>query len=155
MSRDAALRIAQDEGKDLILISAQANPPVTKLIEASKFKYQQQQRAQEVRKLSKPSEIKELRLSPFIAAGDLEARTKRVREFLEDGDKVRLLLRFKGREITKKEYGENVMNKVFEAVSDIATIETAPKLMGKMMTMQLQPAKKGKKEASSDSPATE
>lgn len=144
MTREEALRMAEQNQKDLVLIAAQANPPVVKLIDISKHKYQLQQRKDEVRKLSKPTEIKELRLSPFIAQGDLEARIKRVREFLEDNDKVRLLLRFKGREITKKEFGEQVLRKVFQAVEDIAQIEVDAKLQGKMMTMQIMPAKKKK-----------
>lgn len=144
LSRDAALAMAEEQEKDLILVTAQANPPVAKIIEASKHKYQQEQRIQEVRKSSKVGEIKELRLSPFIAAGDLESRTKRVREFLEDGHKVRLMLRFKGREITKKEFGHDVMDKLYQAVSDVGQIETPAKLNGKMLMMQLMPAKKKK-----------
>jgi translation initiation factor IF-3 len=144
LSRDAALAMAEEQEKDLILVTAQANPPVAKIIEASKHKYQQEQRIQEVRKSSKVGEIKELRLSPFIAAGDLESRTKRVREFLEDGHKVRLMLRFKGREITKKEFGHDVMDKLYQAVSDVGQIETPAKLNGKMLMMQLMPAKRKK-----------
>lgn len=144
LSRDAALAMAEEQEKDLILVTAQANPPVAKIIEASKHKYQQEQRIQEVRKSSKVGEIKELRLSPFIASGDLESRTKRVREFLEDGHKVRLMLRFKGREITKKEFGHDVMDKLYQAVSDVGQIETPAKLSGKMLMMQLMPAKKKK-----------
>lgn len=146
LSRDTALDMARQEDKDLVLVTAQSNPPVVKIIEASKHKYQQEQRQQEVRKASKGSEIKELRLSPFIASGDLDSRTKRVREFLEDGHKVRLMLRFKGREITKKEFGHDVMDKVYQAVADIATRETEPKLSGKMLMMQLMPGKKKKEE---------
>jgi translation initiation factor IF-3 len=153
LTRDAALAMAQEQEKDLILVTAQATPPVVKIIEASKHKYQQEQRQQEVRKASKTGEIKELRLSPFIAAGDLESRTKRVREFLEDGHKVRLMLRFKGREITKKEFGHDVMDKLYQAVSDVAQIETAPKLAGKMLMMQLMPGKK-KKEGGAAEPSS-
>ncbi|MCD8484250.1 translation initiation factor IF-3 [Candidatus Woesebacteria bacterium] len=142
MSKEEAIRMAEEQEKDLILIVATAKPPVVKIIEESKHKYQQQQQKQKQRVSGKGSEIKELRLSPFIAEGDLLARTKRVRKFLENGDKVRLLLRFRGREITKKEFGENVLNKVYEAVEDVARIEIEPKLQGKVMTMQLMPEKK-------------
>lgn len=142
LSRAAALQLAQERETDLIIIAPQAQPPVAKLIEESKYKYQQQQRKQEVRKLSKGGDIKEMRLSPFIASGDLESRIKRAQEFLEDGDKVRFLLRFKGREITKKEFGENVMHKVIDALQDVAQVETEPKLQGKVLSMQLMPAKK-------------
>ncbi len=142
MPKDEAIRLAEEQEKDLILIVAKAQPPVAKIIEESKHKYQQQQQKQKQRQSGKGSEIKELRLSPFIAEGDLLARTKRVRKFLEGGDKVRLLLRFRGREITKKEFGENVLNKIYEAVEDVARIEMEPKLQGKVMTMQLMPEKK-------------
>lgn len=144
VSRAEALHLAEQEGKDVILIAPQAVPPVAKLIEISKYKYQQQQRKQEVRKASKPAEIKEIRLSPFIAEGDLEARARKVRKYLEDGDKVRFQLRFRGREITKKEFGEGVLNKIFAQVEDIAKIEVPAKMQGKMMTMQLMPDKKAK-----------
>ena len=142
MSTAEAIRLAEEQEKDLILIVAKAEPPVVKIIEESKHKYQVQQLKQKQRMSGKGSEIKELRLSPFIAEGDLMARTKRVRQFLEDGDKVRLLLRFRGREITKKEFGENVLHKLYDAVSDVARIEIEPKLQGKVMTMQLMPEKK-------------
>lgn len=154
LSRDTALQMAREQDSDLVLITAQANPPVVKIIEASKHKYQQEQREQEVRKASKGSELKELRLSPFIASGDLDSRIKKVRGFLEDGHKVRLMLRFKGREITKKDFGFDVMEKVYEAVSDVATRETEPKLAGKTLMMQLMPSKK-KKEASAVESQTE
>lgn len=144
LSTQAAIDLAKEREKDLILIAPQASPPVAKIIEESKYKYQQQQRKQEVRKASKASDIKEVRLSPFIATGDLESRIKRAKSFLEDGDKVRFLLRFKGREITKKEFGENVMDKVIESLEEVSQVETAPKLQGKVLSMQLMPAKKKK-----------
>ena len=144
MSKQAALALAEEQNKDVVLIAANANPPVAKLIEYSKHKYQQQQKKQEEKRATKKSDIKELRLSPFIADGDLQSRIDRVREFLEDGFKVRLHVRFKGRQITKKDFGQDVLNKIFEAVSDIGQIEIEPKMQGKMLSGQLMPLPKGK-----------
>jgi translation initiation factor IF-3 len=142
VSKSEALQMADEQDKDVILIAPNAAPPVAKLIQYSKFKYQQQQKKQEEKRSSKKSDIKELRLSPFIAEGDLESRIDRVREFLEDGFKVRLHVRFKGREITKKDFGEDVMTKVIVAVSDISAVEIPPKMQGKMMSAQLMPSGK-------------
>lgn len=147
MDTQVALAMAESEGKDLIMIADKANPPVVKLIELSKFRYQEQQKHQEeVKKASKGSGMKELRLSPFIAAGDLESRINRVREFLEDGHKVRLHVKFKGREITKQEFGSVVLQKIFDAVADVGKVEMEPKLTGKFMTAQLMPSGKKKTE---------
>ncbi len=137
--------MAEEQDKDIILIAATAKPPVAKLIQISKHKYQQQQKRQEEKRATKKSDIKELRLSPFIADGDLESRIDRVREFLEDGFKVRLHVRFKGRQITKKDFGMDVLTRIFDAVNDIGQVEIEPKMQGKMLTGQLMPAPKTKK----------
>lgn len=145
MPTSQALGMADEEGKDLIMIADKAVPPVVKLIELSKFRYQEQQKQQEeAKKSSKGSGMKELRLTPFIAAGDLEARINRVREFLEEGNKVRLHVKFKGREITKSEFGTQVLQKIFDAVADVGKVESAPKLVGKFMSAQIMPTGKKK-----------
>lgn len=144
MSRQEALELAERELKDLVLIADKAEPPVVKLIEFSKFKYQQQQKKQEEKKGTKGNVIKELRLTPFIAAGDLESRINRIREFLEEGNKVRLQMKFKGREITKQDFGTNVFQKIFTAVAEVGRVESEPKLLGKFMTAQLTPTGKKK-----------
>lgn len=145
ISRAAALQMATEEEKDLVMIAEAANPPVVKLIELSKHKYREQQKKQEDKKSAKVSEIKELRLTPFIAAGDLQSRIERVREFLTDGDKVRFSMKFRGREVTKAEFGERVFRQIFDAVSELGRVEIEPKLVGKNMTAQLTPLPKGKK----------
>jgi translation initiation factor IF-3 len=142
VSKSQALQLADEQDKDVILIAPTAQPPVAKLIQYSKFKYQQQQKKQEEKRASKKSDIKELRLSPFIAEGDLDSRIERVREFLDDGFKVRLHVRFKGREITKKEFGQDVISRVISAVSDISAVEMEPKMQGKMMSAQIMPTGK-------------
>ncbi|MDA1079591.1 MAG: translation initiation factor IF-3 [bacterium] len=137
-----AIEKARAIEKDVVLINGQVEPPIVKIIELSKFKYQQQQKAAAGRKSAKAQELKEMRFSPFLSEGDFAAKLKKVRTFLEKGDKVRLSLQFKGRAITKKEFGYNVLERVINESADIATVELAPKLMGKKLLAQLQPNKK-------------
>ncbi|HYD34523.1 MAG TPA: translation initiation factor IF-3 [Vitreimonas sp.] len=137
--------IALTEGKDLVLVTEKAQPPIVKVIDLAKFKYQQQQKEAENRKKAKGPELKELQFSPFIGEGDLQTKLKRVFEFLNRGDKVRLTVDFKsGRQMSKKEFGYEVLKKIFEATSEVATIETQPQFQGKKLTAQLMPAKKQK-----------
>lgn len=142
MSREEALRLARTQEKDLVLVSATATPPIVKIIDLAKHKYQLQQREAENRKSAKAQDIKEVRFSPFMGDGDFEARLNKVRKFLEKGDKVRLSLQFKGRAITKKEFGYDIFNKVIGATTQIATVEVTPKLLGKKLMAQLMPVKK-------------
>ncbi|GIK83573.1 MAG: translation initiation factor IF-3 [Patescibacteria group bacterium] len=142
MSRSEALTRAREVDKDLVLVNDQATPAIAKIIDLAKFKYQEQQKAAKSRKSAKAQDIKEVRFSPFMGEGDFESKTKKVRTFLEKGDKVRLSLQFKGREITKKEFGYEAFKRVFSATEDISTIEMQPKLMGKKLLAQLMPAKK-------------
>ncbi len=137
-----AIAKARAVDKDVVLVNGQVEPPIVKIIELSKFKYQQQQKAAAGRKSAKTQELKEMRFSPFLSDGDFEAKLKKVRTFLEKGDKVRLSLQFKGRAITKKEFGYNVLERVVNETAGIATVELAPKLMGKKLIAQLQPNKK-------------
>lgn len=142
MPTSEALEKAHSLQKDLILVNEQAIPPVAKIIEISKYKYQLQQKQAESRKKSKAQDTKEIRLTPFIGEGDFEARLNRIIEFLKRGDKVRLSLQFRGREITKKEYGFGLFKRVFEATSEYADVELQPKLMGNKLLAQLMPVKK-------------
>ena len=132
---------AREAGKDLVLITDKSQPPVVKIIELTKFKYQLQQRESQQRKSSRKQDIKEVRFTPFMGAGDFESRLKKVIEFLERGDKVRLSLQFRGREITKKEFGFEQFDRVFEKTAEIAKVEIEPKMMGKKLIAQLMPAK--------------
>lgn len=133
---------ARQAEKDLVLVTAAANPPVAKIIELAKYKYQVQQKEAENRKRSKSQDLKEVRFTPFLSQGDFDSKLKKVQQFLKDGDKVRLSLQFKGRAITKKEFGFDVFARVFAATSDIASVEVEPKLMGKKLLAQLMPSKK-------------
>ena len=142
MTKAEALSKARAAEKDLVLISDSTNPPIVKIIDLAKYKYQLQQKEAKNRKKAKSQDLKEVRFTPFMGGGDFEARLKRVRKFLEKGDKVRLTLQFKGRAITKKEFGYDMFEKVTSATADIATIELQPKMMGKKLMAQLMPLKK-------------
>ena len=137
-----AMQKAHEQEKDLILVTEKAQPPIAKIISISKYRYQLQQKKAEGRKKSKQQEIKEVRLTPFMGDGDFQTRLRRVVEFLNKGDKVRLTLEFKGRTITKQEFGREQFEKVFAATTDLATVEIHPKLLGKKMLAQLMPIKK-------------
>lgn len=136
-----ALTKANEQKKDLVLITAQAKPPVAKIIELSKFKYQQQRKQAKARKKNRTQDIKEIRLTMFMGEGDLESRKNKIKQFLKDGDKVRLNLQFKGREITKKEFAYELFNQVINEVLEekIGTVETHPKIMGRKMMAQITP----------------
>lgn len=142
MSTSEALNKAQFEEKDLILVTAQAQPPVAKIIEISKYKYQLQQKDAESRKRSKSQETKEVQFTPFMSDGDFQSRLSRVIEFLEDGDKVKPYVRFKGRQITKKEFGYSIMKRITDATAAIAKVENPARFMGQKLEMLLVPAKK-------------
>lgn len=144
MPTGEALMKARNEGKDLVLVTENAQPPIAKIIALSKYRYQLQQKKAEGRKKSKAQEIKEVRFTPFMGEGDFQVRLRRVVEFLRKGDKVRLSLEFKGRTITKQEFGREQFDKVFAETADFASIEIPPKLIGKKMMAQLMPAKKTK-----------
>lgn len=141
MSKSDALQKARDAEKDLILINDAQDPVIAKIIDLAKFKYQEQQKKAKSRKNAKSQDLKEVRFSPFMGEGDFESRLRKVTQFLKKGDKVRLSLLFKGRAITKKEFGYDTFNRVIEATQDIASVEMEPKLMGKKLIAQLMPAK--------------
>lgn len=142
MPTSEAIQKAREQGKDLVLVTETAKPPIAKIISLSKYRYQLQQKKAEGRKKSKTQEIKEIRLTPFMGEGDLQTRLKRVKEFLQKGDKVRLTLEFKGRAITKQEFGRGQFDKIFAETADIATVEIMPRMLGKKLLAQLMPIKK-------------
>lgn len=154
LSREEALEKAETAGKDLVLITANADPPIAKIIDLAKYKYQMQQKQSASRKKSGAQDIKEVRFTPFMGEGDFQARLNKVVQFLKKGDKVRLSLQFKGRAITKQEFGHNIFGKIIDATSEIATVEVEPKLMGKKLMAQLMPAKKKTGQAGQDSKTT-
>ncbi|PIR63313.1 MAG: translation initiation factor IF-3 [Candidatus Pacebacteria bacterium CG_4_9_14_3_um_filter_40_12] len=142
MTKAEALEKAREVDKDLVLVNEKAQPPIVKIIDLAKYKYQEQQREAKNRKTAKSQDLKEVRFSPFMGEGDLVARLNKVKKFLEKGDKVRLSLMFKGRAITKKEFGYEIFDRVISETSEIATVEVEPKMLGKKLMAQLMPSKK-------------
>ncbi|MCT8998158.1 translation initiation factor IF-3 [Chelativorans intermedius] len=139
VATEDALRAAEDVGLDLVEVSPNANPPVCKIIDLGKLKYQNQKKAAEARKKQKTIEIKEIKMRPNIDKHDYETKMKAVRRFFEDGDKVKLTLRFRGREMAHLELGMQLLNRVREEVEPIAKVEAEPKLEGRQMMMVLAP----------------
>jgi translation initiation factor IF-3 len=140
-----AQQMAVNSDKDLVLLTEKAEPPIVKIIDLAKHKYQMQQKQAESRKKARNQDIKEVQFSPFIGEGDFQTKLRKVTEFLTRGDKVRVTVDFKrGRTITKKEFGFEVLNKVFAATADISVIETQPQFFGKKLQAQLMPGKKHK-----------
>ncbi len=133
LSKEEALRLAQEQGLDLVEIAPMANPPVVKVIDFKKFLYQQEKKKREEKKKSKASETKEIRLGPFMSENDLNTRIKQGREFLEDGNKIRLVVKFKGRAITHPEFGREIIAKVVKALDDISKIDREPHFEGKQL----------------------
>src|SRR3989344_4870756 len=124
-----ALERARALGTDVVEVAESANPPVVKLIEFSKFKYQENKKDRAG--AASAQKTKEVQMTPFMAQNDFQNRLSRARNYLSGGDKVRLVVKFKGREITKKEFGEKLMAKALEQLANEATVEQPPKLMGK------------------------
>ncbi len=140
MPTKEALDKAREEEKDLILITDDAQPPVTKLIELSKYKYRLQQKEAEQRKSARQQETKGVRLTPFIEEADFQTRLRQVKRFLKDGDKVRVEVDFRrGRQRNKKEFGFENFERIIEATKDEAELEIEPKSIGTKIMMQLRP----------------
>ncbi len=135
-TRDALTR-AEEAGLDLVLIAPTANPPVCRIVDYGKFKYEQLRKEKEARKKQHQVEIKEIRLSPNIDTGDLNTKVGAARKFLTKGDKVKITLRFRGREMAHMNTTKHVLDDFAKALEDIAVIEKAPKVEGRSMTMFL------------------
>ncbi|MCC0039028.1 MAG: translation initiation factor IF-3 [Brucellaceae bacterium] len=134
-----ALQMAEDSGLDLVEIAPNSDPPVCKITDLGRLKYQSQKKAAEARKKQKTIEIKEIKMRPNIDTHDYEVKMKAVRRFFDEGDKVKLTLRFRGREMAHLELGMQLLNKVREEVGEIAKVEAEPKLEGRQMMMVLAP----------------
>ncbi|AMN55599.1 translation initiation factor IF-3 [Labrenzia sp. CP4] len=133
--------IAMDAGLDLVEIQPNANPPVCKILDYGRYKYQAQKKAAEARKKQKTVEIKEIKMRPNIDTHDYEVKMKSMLRFFGEGDKVKVTLRFRGREMAHQDLGMNLLNKVREETNEIAKVESAPKLEGRQMVMVLAPIK--------------
>ncbi|TWG31485.1 translation initiation factor 3 (bIF-3) [Geobacillus sp. C56-T2] len=138
-SKQEALEIAARRNLDLVLVAPNAKPPVCRIMDYGKFRFEQQKKEKEARKKQKVINVKEVRLSPTIEEHDFNTKLRNARKFLEKGDKVKATIRFKGRAITHKEIGQRVLDRFSEACADIAVVETAPKMDGRNMFLVLAP----------------
>ena len=132
-----ALNMAKDAGVDLVMVSPSANPPVCRIVDYGKFKYEQLRREKEAKKKQKTVEVKEVRLSPNIDVNDLNTKSNAARKFLEKGNKVKVTLRFRGREMAHVVSSKHILTDFAEKLSDIAVVEKAPKMEGRSMMMFL------------------
>ena len=139
MLLESALSLADRQGFDLVLISPTANPPVAKIMDYGKFRYDQQKREKEAKKKQKVIEVKEIRLSTFIEQHDLEVKGTMAKKFLTDGDKLKVSLRFKGRERGRTERGFEVMQRFAELMKEFGTPEKTPVLEGRSLIMVINP----------------
>lgn len=141
MSSREALNIAEEQDLDLVLISPNAEPPVCKIMDYGKFKFDQAKKLKEQRKAQKIVEIKEVQLSMTIDTHDVEVKAKAAKKFLGNGDKVKVSIRMRGRQQARPEIGVNIMNSFVEMMEGICTVEKAPEIMGRNIYMILAPAK--------------
>jgi translation initiation factor IF-3 len=137
-TREAMAR-AEDTGFDLVEISPNADPPVCKLLDFGKFKYEQQKKKNEARKKQKIIEVKEIKLRPNIDDHDYDVKMRAATGFLDEGDKVKVTMRFRGREMMHQDLGMNVLMRVKEQLDPLAKVEQTPQLEGRQMTMVLAP----------------
>ena len=137
MSSREAMRLAEEAGVDLVKIAPTAKPPVCKLVDYGKFKYEQTRKEKEAKKKQKVIDVKEIRLSPNIDTNDLNTKVNAARKFLSKGDKVKVTLRFRGREMAHMQNSKHILVDFGESLSDIAVVEKEPKVEGRSMTMFL------------------
>lgn len=139
LSKKDALDKAGEYELDLVLVSPGAKPPVARIMDYGKFRYQQQRKAREQRKNQRTIQVKEIRLSPAIDDNDFNTKLRQGRKFIKKGDKVKVSIRFKGRAITHKDLGREVLERFADEMSDIATVEQKPKMEGRSMQLMLAP----------------
>jgi translation initiation factor IF-3 len=147
-----ALKIARDRGVDLVEVAPTAVPPVCRLMDYGRFKYEQEKKDREARKNQKTVLLKEVRLRPKTDEHDIEFKAKRIERFIEEGDKVKVSLRFRGREMAHPNVGRHLLEVVADRVKDVAAVERMPLLEGNTMTMILTKAKPGQQSAKSPTP---
>lgn len=144
MPAEEALRIADEKGLDLVKISPQANPPVCKLMDYGKYRFEQGKREKEARKNQHMVEIKEIRMSPGIDIGDFNVKLKNALKFLADGNRVKVSVRFRGREMAHTDIGRDLLTRFAEQCAESANLDRPPKLEGRMMSIFLSPKPSGK-----------
>ncbi len=142
LSRDEALAMAQDVGLDLVEIQPNGDPPVCRIMDFGKFKFDAQKKAHAARKKTKQVEIKELKFRPTTDVGDYAIKLRNLRRFLEEGDKVKITIRFRGREMAHQELGRAMVDKISADIAEEAVIEQYPRMEGRLMVMMIAPKKK-------------
>ena len=142
MSSKDAMKLAREAELDLVKIAPKAQPPVCKIIDYGKYKYELARKEKEAKKKQKTVEVKEIRVTPNIEEHDFNFKTKNAKKFLEDGSKVKITVRFRGRELSYAKLGEQVLNKFVESLSEVSTLEKKPLLEGKNMFIILAPINK-------------
>ena len=140
-----AIKLAQEKGLDLVEISPGAEPPVCKILDYGKYRFEQEKKQRESKKKQKLVRIKEMRMQPKIEEHDLAFKVKHVRDFLADGSKVKVTIRFRGRELAHKELGKDVLDRVLQMLEDTFIMEAPPKMEGRFMSMMIGPNAKAKK----------
>ncbi|MFD1018989.1 translation initiation factor IF-3 [Thalassobacillus hwangdonensis] len=138
-TRQEALDIAANANLDLVLVAPNAKPPVCRIMDYGKYRFEQQKKDKEARKKQTTIKVKEVRLSPGIEEHDFNTKLRNARKFLEKGDKVKASVRFRGRAITHKDLGRKVLERMAEECKDIATVETKPKMEGRSMFLMMAP----------------
>ena len=134
-----ALRMAKDKDLDLVEVSTNANPPVCKILDFGKYRFEQEKKLRESKKNQKVLKLKEIRMQPKIGSGDLDTKAKHVQEFLNEGDKVKITVRFRGRELAHTELGFDVLNEVLKRLTSAYNIDKPAKMDGKMMSITISP----------------
>ena len=141
MSSDAALKMAYDQGYDLVLMAPQAQPPVCRIMDYGKFRFERDKKEKEAKKKQQVVELKEIQLSCRIDTHDFETKARHAQRFLEAGNKVRVVMRFKGREMSHVGIGQEIMSKFQESCSELGSVDKAPVLDGRIMSMVISPLK--------------
>ena len=154
MNLKEALELANKLSLDLVEIAPKANPPVAKVVELGKFRYEEEKKLKNQKKGAKTSEVKEIRFSPFIGEADFKVRFGRVKEFLSEGNKVRTVVRFKGREMGSKTFGYDILNRITTLMSDKINVDMKPKFIGRHLTMVISPVSGAKKSENGDGTQT-
>jgi len=139
MAKNDAIKTAKDKGFDLVEVSPNAEPPVCKLLDYGRYKFQQQRKKTDGKKKQKKIHLKEIKVRPTIDTHDYEVKMRSLKKFINAGDKVKVSLRFRGREITHNEIGMDLMNRIIEDCSEIAKVELEPKMDGRQILMILLP----------------
>ena len=138
-SKELALKKAQEYNLDLVEVASQADPPVCKIIDFSKFKYEQEKRERELKKRQRQAQLKEIRISPRIGPHDYEIKLEHIKEFLKNGHKVKVSMQFVGKEITHKEIGNRIIERLINDISGIGKIDKEPHMLGRSLVVLFSP----------------